>query len=133
MLAASLVMQLALAPAQPPVEGPLPAVRTHPREPMSALLTNNDYPMAAEQFHATADVYYRVFVRADGSVSDCRIYRQNQIVEFGRLTCDIMRRRAHFEPARDAEGNAVPDVFDGHFVFRMEGPDHNRRHPHPRN
>jgi protein TonB len=131
----SLFLSLALSAAsaaQPAAPPPVPPVRTRPREPMSQLLTNNDYPMAAEMFHATGDVIFRVLVNADGSVRECRILRQTQIVEFGRVSCEIMRTRAHFEPARDAAGNPVPDYFDGHFIFTSPGPPHNRRRPRPR-
>jgi protein TonB len=131
----AVLIPLAFALTNPVQPGPAsahPATRTRLRDPGQQLLTSNDYPMEAEQFHATGDVIFRVIVGADGNVEECRILRQTQVAAFGRVTCEIMRTRARFEPARDAAGNPVRDYFDGRFVFTSPGPPHNRRRPRPR-
>lgn len=105
--------------AQPPAEPGAPPVRARPLQPLDSYFTVNDYPLAAEQFYAEGYVEFSYDVGIDGRVHGCRVTRSPFITLFGEVTCDIMRRRARFEPAHDAAGHPVPDTLHGRIFWGL--------------
>lgn len=71
---------------------------------------NSDYPRAAGEAGAQGTVLAHYEVDVDGRVSGCRVVRSSGNAELDRTTCRLIERRFRYAPARDADGNAVPDV-----------------------
>jgi protein TonB len=73
-------------------------------------IRKSDYPKSAYRDHAGGTVFLRIAVGADGRVSDCTIEESSGRADLDAATCALVRERWRYQPARDAAGNAVPDV-----------------------
>jgi TonB family protein len=67
----------------------------------------NDYPSEALRANAQADVGTLLWVGAKGRVSDCTVVESSGVESLDTATCMIFRRRTRYDPARDAQGNAM--------------------------
>lgn len=76
-------------------------------------IRNSDYPRAARRARAQGTVYVRFAVQPDGNVGDCAITRSSGSAVLDATTCELIRSRFRYTPARDVEGRAVPDVIVG--------------------
>jgi protein TonB len=111
-----------------PGDPPVPAVRARPLRPLPSLFSGYDYPLEAANFNVQGSVEFVLVIGANGRVRDCRIVRMSLIRVFGPATCDVLRRRARYEPARNADGHAVEDMDTGHVYWGL----HTARGPIPR-
>jgi protein TonB len=68
-------------------------------------ITTEDYPAAALRENVQGMVAISVTIGADGKVRSCLVTQSsgNQLLD--DTTCRLYVRRAHFTPARDADGN----------------------------
>ena len=70
-------------------------------------ISNDDYPAdairAGEQGHATAEF----IVDVSGRVTNCRITATSGSAALDRTTCEIIKQRFQFEPARNSSGGAI--------------------------
>lgn len=73
-------------------------------------LVNADYPDAAGDAGAEGTVQVELQVGADGRVDGCRISRSSGNADLDSTTCRLAALRFRYEPARNARGDAVPDV-----------------------
>jgi protein TonB len=106
---ATFLLSLAAAANQPALAGgPLPAVRA--RADLGALISDRDYPREALQRREQGRVAFELTVAPQGQVADCRILASSGSATLDDATCRIMRERARFAPARDAEGRATADI-----------------------
>lgn len=88
-----------------------PAVPAHPLdEGPGALITNADYPAAALRNEEQGDVTVRLDIDASGRVSGCTTVGSSGSPALDAATCSLMRERARYSPALDAEGRPVPDT-----------------------
>lgn len=119
MLAVALLaaLQSAAAPARTP-----PPPRPPTDWPFN-LVTGEDYPARALRGDEQGVVAYRVEIGADGRVSNCSIRRSSGSDALDARTCEVVRRRARFTPARDSQGNAVPDAREGEMTWRLPSGD----------
>ena len=74
----------------------------------SGSIVPRDYPRAAAG--AQGVVQTQLTVGASGVVTGCRVTRSSGNAVLDATTCRLIRERFRFTPARDAQGNAVPDV-----------------------
>lgn len=109
-MSTALLLALALVQSAPPAADPAaPATRAQPVQPLQSYFRSWDYPMEAVAFGVQGSVEVRLDIDSEGRVRRCRPLRSRGARLFGRVSCDILRRRARFHPARDAAGNPVPD------------------------
>ena len=73
-------------------------------------IVNSDYPEAASRAGAVGTVIARFTVRADGRASQCRVTRSSGNADLDATTCRLIEKRFRYAPARDAAGEAMPDV-----------------------
>jgi TonB family protein len=71
------------------------------------LITTSDYPAEAARkgVRGTSNIVWTI--GESGGVSDCRTVGSSGSEELDRAACAAIMRRARYEPARDAKGNAV--------------------------
>ena len=109
---------------------PVPAVRTQsappverarPRRNLSLYVRNGDYPPGALRRYEQGVVGFDLDVSAEGRVTDCRVTASSGSEDLDLATCRIMRRRARFDPARDAQGNRVPDRHSSRLAWQLSG------------
>jgi protein TonB len=73
-------------------------------------IVDSDYPRAASRAGATGVVIVRFTVGPDGRASGCAIAKSSGNTELDATTCALIERRFRYEPARGADGRAVPSA-----------------------
>ena len=68
-------------------------------------------PPGGRQERIGKSVIVRLSVGASGRVEGCSIYRPSPFPETDAVVCSLAYDQIRFEPARDANGNAVPATF----------------------
>jgi periplasmic protein TonB len=121
----------AMPPAIPPVAPSPPAPPPPPRKVVSAtsargdlrtLFSADDYPASAQSAGAEGTSQAQLTIGPDGRVVGCNITRSSGNSALDSATCNILRRRAKFTPARDSSGNATSDtITTPPIVWRLEG------------
>jgi len=117
----------------PPVVAapPPPAPPPPPRKTVSAqsakgdlrtLFSGDDYPASAQAAGAEGTARATLTNSATGQVVGCNITQSTGNSALDSATCNILRRRAKFTPARDSNGNPTTDtVQTPSIVWRLEG------------
>lgn len=92
------------ATPQPPVK-PSQARDAIPDSGRLRWITTEDYPTAALRENVQGVVAISVTIGVDGKVRSCLVTQSsgNQLLD--DTTCRLYTKRAHFTPARDADGN----------------------------
>jgi protein TonB len=108
-------------PAPPPfVATPAPPAPPPPRfSPKSATpkgrasewASDNDYPTRALQLGQEGVTGFHLSLGVDGKVASCEITKSSGSPELDKTTCDLMRRRARFNPATDGDGNPTAGAY----------------------
>jgi protein TonB len=121
-----------ITPGTPPVIAPPPPPQPPPpRKTVSAqsakgdlrtLFSADDYPASAQAAGAEGTAQAQLTIGADGRVQSCNLIRSTGNGALDSATCNILRRRAKFTPARDSNGNATSDtITTPPIVWRLEG------------
>jgi protein TonB len=116
-------IQTITAPPTPPVIPPVapapPPPPPPPRKTVSAqsakgdlrtLFTADDYPASAQAAGAEGTAQAELTIGTDGRVVSCNLVRSTGNTALDQATCNILRRRAKFTPARDSNGNPTTDT-----------------------
>lgn len=74
-------------------------------------VTNADYPPAAWRNGDVGAVEYELDVDRTGAVTGCRITQSDATAILDAETCRLLRERAQFAPAKDADGKPIAAVF----------------------
>jgi hypothetical protein len=73
-------------------------------------LSTADYPAAMLRAGRSAAVHFRLMIDEAGAPTDCVV--QTAVGSgFDELTCRLLRKRARFTPALDAQGRPIPSFF----------------------
>jgi periplasmic protein TonB len=113
-----------VAPAPPP---PPPAPRkvqsaTSAKGDLRTLFSADDYPAAAQSAGAEGTAQAELSISPTGQVVGCNLIRSTGNSSLDSATCNILRRRAKFSPAKDSNGNATSDtITTPPIVWRLEG------------
>jgi protein TonB len=115
----------------PPVAPSPPAPPPPPRKTVSAqsakgdlrsLFSADDYPPSALSAGAEGSVRASLSIDTAGRVVGCNITQSSGNTALDSATCNILRRRAKFTPARDSNGNPTADTISTPtIVWRLEG------------
>jgi len=100
-----------LAPAPPPP--PPPPRKVEPARAKGSLVglfSDSDYPASAQSAGAEGTAQASLTIGTDGRVVSCTITRSTGNSALDSATCNVLRRRARFTPARDSNGNPVTDT-----------------------
>jgi len=87
--------------------------RARPVSDPQKWLRSADYPKSMLSELRTGLVQFRLAIEPDGSISDCTIQQSTNPEDFSRTTCDLIKRRARFEPALDAAGQPIRSYWRG--------------------
>lgn len=91
-------------------------IRDYPHAPRpidrARWITSADYPFAPEEYSilppgGRQHLIVALSIDADGRVTDCWPELSSQSGRLDDRTCDLLRQRASFEPARDSTGHAI--------------------------
>lgn len=83
-------------------------------------ITNADYPRTARRNGAEGTVGVMFNVGPEGRAHDCAIVQSSGSADLDNITCRLIEHRFRYEPARDAQGQAVPDRMAGQQSWWME-------------
>ena len=107
-------------PVIPPVVPSPPAPPPPPSKTVSASpargdvrtsFSNDDYPASAIAANAQGTAQARLTIGPDGRVTGCDLIRSTGNGALDSTTCNILRRRVKFTPARDSNGNPTSDTY----------------------
>jgi periplasmic protein TonB len=127
------VTSTVIPPIAPPVISPPapPAPVPPPRKVQSAqsakgdlrtLFGPDDYPASAQAAGAEGTAQAQITIGTDGRVAGCNIIKSSGNSALDSATCNIIRRRAKYTPARDSNGQATTDtITTPPIVWRLEG------------
>jgi protein TonB len=112
--------------APPPPAPPPPPRKVHSatsaKGDLRTLFSADDYPAAAQSAGAEGTAQAQLTIGPDGRVVGCNLTRSTGNSSLDSATCNILRRRAKFTPARDSNGQATTDtVTTPPIVWRLEG------------
>ena len=93
--------------------------RAAPKVPLHSLVTALDYPADAKQAGEQGTVSMRLDIGAEGRVTGCTILASSGSARLDSASCELLRRRASFTPARDGKGKAMPDVVETRLSWRL--------------
>lgn len=79
-----------------------------PFKPIVELLSPYDYPRLAAAYGVEGTVIVRLDVAPSGKVAACKSLNPTRYKGFETSVCNVMKKSARFQPARDAEGNPAP-------------------------
>ena len=74
------------------------------------LFTTDDDPASAASAGAEGTAQATLTIGPDGRVTGCNLTRSTGNSALDSATCNILRRRAKFTPARDSNGNPTTDT-----------------------
>lgn len=98
----SVLLALAAAPPGAAVQ----QIAPEPVGTLQGLISADDYPVEALDRNEQGDVGILVRVDPTGAVTDCIVEHSASAILDAR-TCDLIRQRAKFSPARDRDGRPV--------------------------
>jgi protein TonB len=100
------------APPAPPAPPPPRKVQSaqSARGDLRSLFSTDDYPASALAAGIGGTAQASLTISPDGRVVGCNLIRSTGNGALDSATCNILRRRAKFTPARDSNGNATTDT-----------------------
>jgi protein TonB len=112
-----------IAPAPPPPPPPPRKVESaRAKGDVRSLFSGDDYPASAQSAGAEGSAQAQLTIGPDGRVVGCSLVRSTGNGALDSATCNILRRRAKFTPARDSSGNPTTDTYTTPtIVWRLEG------------
>jgi periplasmic protein TonB len=111
-----------LAPAPPPAPPRKVVSAQSAKGDLRTLFSADDYPASAQSSGAEGTTRASLTIGPDGRVTGCNIIQSSGNGSLDSTTCNILRRRAKFTPARDSNGNPTSDtITTPSIVWRLEG------------
>ena len=110
-------------PAPPPPPPPHKTVSAQSAKgDLRTLFSADDYPASAQAAGAEGTAQATLTIGPQGQVVGCNLTRSTGNGALDSATCNILRRRAKFTPARDSNGQPTTDtVTTPPIVWRLEG------------
>ena len=90
-----------------------------PRGNPGEWVTNNDYRASWIAREMEGTVTFQVAVDARGRITQCSILKSSGHSELDAATCANVKRRARFEPARNAQDRAVPSTYSNTVLWQI--------------
>jgi protein TonB len=114
-----------VAPPPPPPPPPPPhktVSAQSARGDLRSLFSGDDYPESARDANATGTARASLTISPTGQVVGCTITQSTGNNALDSATCNILRRRAKFTPARDSNGNPTTDTVETPpITWQLEG------------
>ena len=86
-----------------------------------AWVTQSDYRSSWISRDYAGTVGFRLNVGASGRVEGCSVTQSSGVAALDEATCQLVTRRARFDPAKNGEGRAVAGSYNG--AVRWQLPD----------
>lgn len=86
-------------------------VAAKPRNNPTQWVTDNDYRSSWINREMTGTARFRLDIAASGRVENCTITGSSGHPDLDRATCDLISRRARFDPAKNGDGEKIGGTF----------------------
>ncbi|HSX55822.1 MAG TPA: energy transducer TonB [Sphingomonas sp.] len=86
------------------------AVRAKPTRDPGTWVQNDDYPPQSIQRGERGLVGIRLDIATTGKVTQCTVIASSSFKRLDDQTCRVVMKRAQYEPARSADGTAIPSI-----------------------
>jgi protein TonB len=86
---------------------------------LSGEIGASDYPDRALRTRAAGTVFLRFVVAPSGRVSQCAVTRSSGSPDLDATTCNLIRRRFRYRPARDGAGRPVAETVTGQHDWEL--------------
>lgn len=109
-------------PAPTPTPTPKPLYQpkaAKPKGDTSGWLTTDDYPTRSIRERQEGRTGYRLAIDSIGRVTGCAITSPSGYTELDTRACQLLPKRARFDPARDTNGAAVNGSYTGNIQWRL--------------
>lgn len=83
-------------------------------------IVDADYPRTARKARAEGSVLVRFTVGRDGRAKGCTVLESSGHPELDATTCRLIEQRFRFEPARNAQGDPIPDIKAWNQIWWLE-------------
>lgn len=90
---------------------PAPAAASRSEGDVRGIFRYTDYPEDAIQAGQGGTANYLLMIGKDGSVMDCVVAQSSGIASLDAMGCQVIRERAKFKPAADANGKPTVDTY----------------------
>ena len=90
---------------------PTPAVATQAEGDVRGIFTSSDYPDDALAANQSGTSQFLLMIGRDGSVMDCVVTVSSGVASIDVMGCQVIRERARFKPAIDANGKPTLDTY----------------------
>ncbi|MBR0553381.1 energy transducer TonB [Stakelama marina] len=87
----------------------------------SGTITNRDYPKSASKAGVRGSVTVTLSVDARGRVTNCTVALSSGNAALDATTCRLAQKRFRYDPARNGNGEAVPDLAGWRQDWWLEG------------
>ena len=112
-------------PVPPPTQWPEVASLPPGATPATLLegpanwITSDDYPAEALRNDWQGMVAIMWTIDARGEVSECHVVQSSGHSVLDEASCDLIRQRGHYRPARDAKGQPIPSQDRRRIIWRL--------------
>ncbi len=107
-------------PPPPPVPTPtFDPVAASPSNSQSGWVTQNDYRSSWISRGYAGTVGFRVSVGASGKVENCSVTRSSGYSAIDQATCQLVSKRARFNPAKNSQGRAVAGTYSATVLWQI--------------
>lgn len=94
--------------------------RPQPKSNPRGWLTSSDYPTGSLWRGEQAIIRFRLMVSAAGETTTCAVQSAIAKGDFAATTCNLLKRRARFEPARNTSNQGVASYYVGKVVWVVQ-------------
>jgi TonB family protein len=98
---------------------PQPPTGATARANLASYVADSDYPRESIRNHEQGEVQFELDISPEGRAVNCRVMHSTTGRLLNLRTCQIMLVRARFRPARDAQGNPVPDTISSRLRWSL--------------
>lgn len=103
-----------------PVQQASLSAHPKPATPSSEWIRQSAYPADLAKEGRQAIITARLMIDATGAITDCKILEDFGEPRFAKISCDQITARAHFEPARDANGQPVASYYVDRINWKVD-------------
>jgi protein TonB len=110
------------SPTPGPTARPSPVfdpVAASPRNNPGSWVTTDDYRSSWINREMVGTARFRLQIAANGKVETCTITGSSGHAELDKATCDLVTRRARFDPAKDASGAKVSGSYSSSVRWQL--------------
>lgn len=90
---------------------PTPAIASQAKGDVRGIFNSNDYPEDAMAAGQSGTSQFLLMIGRDGSVMDCVVTLSSGVASLDVMGCQVIRERAKFKPAMDADGKPTLDTY----------------------